>query len=130
MRNEELLFLIPHLLNAVYAVKVGDFDTACCAVFGTDAKIGAVGAFGVIYDGNIINNFYSVEWAYTLTFFAADTAVEAVFSCNSPFVVVAARHDNIFCICHKGYKPVRTGSRTKSAAHAVNGIYDGNICSN
>lgn len=116
-----------HSFNAVYAVQVGNFDTACCTVFGTDAEIRTFRTFCIVDNGNIVNDFDSLEGTYTLTFFTADTAIETIFSCNSPFVMVAARYDNIFGIGNKRDKSIRTGSRAESTAHAVNRIDDSGI---
>ena len=109
-------------------MQVGNFDTAGCTVFGTNAEVWTIGAFFIIYHSDIVNNLYSIEGAYTFTLFAAYTAVEAIFSCNSTFIMVAARYNDIFRICNKRYKTVWTGSCAKTTAHAVNGIDNSGIC--
>ena len=111
-------------------MQVGYFNTAGGTVFGTDTEIFAVGAFGIVDNGNIVNDFDRFFGADTFTFFAADTAVETQFSCNGTFVMVAARYDNIFGICHERDKPVGTGFGADTAADTINRIDDSYIVFN
>ena len=122
--------LICNLFYAVYTMQVGYFYTACGAVFGTDTEIRAVRAFSIVDDGDIVNNFDSLFGTYTLTFFTADTAVKAVFSCNSTFIMVTASYDNIFCIGDEGDKPVWTSPGAKTAADTACRIDNSSICDN
>ena len=108
-------------------MQVGNFDTASCTVFGTNAEVWTIGAFFIIYHSDIVNNLYSIEGAYTFTLFAAYTAVEAIFSCNSTFIMVAARYNDIFGIRHERDKPVGTSFCTDTAADTINGIDDSHI---
>ena len=130
MRNYQYFtFLTPHfsLFDAVYAVQVGNFNTACGTVFGTDTEILAVGAFCIVDNGDIVDDFNGFFGTDTLTFFTADTAVEAQFSCNSTFVMIAARYNDIFGIRHERDKPVGTSFCTDTAADTINGIDDSHI---
>ena len=108
--------------DTVDTVQVGYLDTACGTVFGTDTEILAVGAFGVIDNGNIVNNFDRFFGAYTFTFFTADTAVETKFSCHSTFVMVAARYNNILSIFNESNKSVGTGLCADTASDTIHRI--------
>ena len=84
--------------EAVETAEVGDHDTAGGAVFGADAKVGAVLTLFIVDYRNIVDHTDGAFRTDAFAFFAADTAVGADLAGYGTLILIAAGNNYPFYI--------------------------------
>ena len=104
---------------AVDPREVGDHDTSGRTALGAGV---AVGAFGIIDPGEVVDDGDRAGGTVLFALFAPDTAVSTCFSGIGALVGVRAGHEHPLDVGHQVDQVVRAGSRADAAPGAFPGV--------